>query len=105
MRFFAMPHREIDGDTEGFGLVFLEAAAFGKTSLAGLAGDTGSAVFHDRTGIRVDGSLLDEIIENLNVLLSDDELRAQLGRQAMNRACSEFSWESIAERTKYKVIN
>ena len=43
--------------------------------------------------------------KNVNVLLSDNELRAQLGKQAMNRARSEFSWESIAERTKSKVIN
>ena len=39
-------------------------------------GYTDSAVFHDRKGIRVDGSLLDEIIENVNTLLTDDELRA-----------------------------
>ena len=32
---FAMPNRDIDGDTEGFGLVFLEAAAAGKAAVGG----------------------------------------------------------------------
>ena len=43
---FAMPNREINGDNEGFGMVFIEAAACGKPSLAGEAGGTGSAVLH-----------------------------------------------------------
>jgi phosphatidylinositol alpha-1,6-mannosyltransferase len=52
---FAMPNRDIDGDTEGFGLVFLEAAAAGRPALAGTAGGTGSAVVDGVTGLRVDG--------------------------------------------------
>jgi len=38
---FIMPNREINGDTEGFGMVFLEAAACGKPAIAGQAGGTG----------------------------------------------------------------
>lgn len=35
---FAMPNREIHGDTEGFGMVFIEAASCGKPAIAGTAG-------------------------------------------------------------------
>ena len=48
----AIPNREIDADTEGFGMVFLEAAACGKPTVAGLAGGTGAAVIDGVTGFR-----------------------------------------------------
>jgi len=51
---FAMPNREIDGDNEGFGMVFIEAAACGKPVLAGNAGGTGSAVLDGATGLHND---------------------------------------------------
>ena len=52
----AMPNRDIDGDTEGFGMVFIEAAACGKPAVAGMAGGTGAAVIDGVTGLRVDGA-------------------------------------------------
>ena len=100
---FAMPNREINGDTEGFGLVYLEAAACGKPSLAGLAGGTGSAVIDDETGVRIDGDCEDKIFDGLRKLLGDNNYRKQLGDQAMHRARSEFSWEAVADRTTSKV--
>lgn len=100
---FAMPNREVNGDTEGFGLVYLEAAACGKPSLAGLSGGTGSAVLNGETGIRVDGDSLDKIIVGLSKILSENSLREQLGDQAMGRAIANFSWEAVADRTKSKV--
>ena len=51
-----MPNRDINGDTEGFGMVFIEAAACGKPSVAGLAGGTAAAVIDGVTGMRVDGT-------------------------------------------------
>ena len=96
---FAMPNREIDGDTEGFGLVFLEAAACGKPSLAGMAGGTGSAVLDCETGLRIDGDSLNQVAKGLRKLLGDDVVREQLGRRAMDRARAEFSWEAVANRT------
>jgi phosphatidylinositol alpha-1,6-mannosyltransferase len=96
---FAMPNREIDGDTEGFGMVFVEAAACGTTSLAGQAGGTGAAVLHEETGLRVDGDDQEAVMHALARLLGDDELRQRLARAARLRAESELSWERVAERT------
>ena len=45
---------EADGDTEGFGLVFLEAAARGLPSIAGGEGGAVEAVVHGRTGLVLD---------------------------------------------------
>lgn len=96
---FAMPNREINGDTEGFGMVFIEAAACGKTAVAGIAGGTGAAVVDGVTGVRVDGGSVEQVTGALARLLSDANLREGLGRAALTRAQSEFSWESVAMKT------
>ncbi|BBA32420.1 glycosyltransferase family protein [Methylocaldum marinum] len=96
---FAMPNREINGDTEGFGMVFLEAAACGKPAIAGDAGGTGSAVLHEVTGFRTDGSSVQAISSILGRIFLDAELSTKLGRNAHLRARSEFCWENISLRT------
>jgi phosphatidylinositol alpha-1,6-mannosyltransferase len=100
---FVMPNREIDGDTEGFGLVFLEAAACGKTSIAGMAGGTGSAVLNGETGMRVEGNSIEQVSQCLDKLLTENEWREQLGVRAMKRAKEEFSWEAVTGHTELKL--
>ena len=95
---FAMPNREIQGDTEGFGMVFIEAAACGRPSLAGLAGGTGAAVLDGVTGLRVDGASLEAVREGLARILRDPALAARLGEAGWQRATADFSWESVAAR-------
>lgn len=96
---FAMPNREINGDTEGFGMVFLEAAACGKPVIAGTAGGTGSAVIEGVTGQRIDGNSIDEIVSHLSELLSNPELARVLGAHGHERALQEYSWQRVAEKT------
>ena len=87
---FAMPNRDIDGDNEGFGLVFLEAAASGKPAVAGKAGGTGSAVLEGVTGLRVNGENIAEIAQALEYLLSDPEKSARMGHAARQRVLADF---------------
>ncbi len=96
---FAMPNREIDGDTEGFGMVFLEAAACGKPAIAGLAGGTGAAVDHGVTGLCVDGESPDAIKKALYSILANHKLAEQLGSKGLQRARAEFDWDRIADKT------
>jgi phosphatidylinositol alpha-1,6-mannosyltransferase len=77
---FAMPNREINGDNEGFGMVFIEAAACGKPSLAGDAGGTASAVLHEQTGLRVDGVDAANVAQGLRQLLSRPGWMRELGQ-------------------------
>jgi phosphatidylinositol alpha-1,6-mannosyltransferase len=88
---FAMPNRDIDGDTEGFGLVFLEAAASGKPVVAGKAGGTDSAVVEEVTGLRVDGENVTEIAASMTRLLSDPTVSASIGRAARQRVLAGFT--------------
>jgi phosphatidylinositol alpha-1,6-mannosyltransferase len=95
-----MPNREIDGDTEGFGMVFLEAAACAKPTVAGLAGGTGAAVIDGVTGLRVDGASTQAVADALGRLLSDPLLAGELGERGFRRAVSDFSWQQVAEKTR-----
>lgn len=96
---FAMPNREINGDTEGFGMVFIEAAACGKPALAGEAGGAGAAVINGVTGICVNGADRDQLVTLLDRLLRDEPFREALGAAALARVRGEFAWEFIAQKT------
>jgi len=107
---FAMPNRDIDGDTEGFGLVYLEAASAGKPALAGIAGGTGSAVVDGVTGLRVDGEDLDAIAGGIARLLTNKAEAERLGRQGRDRVLEYFTHQrrvdqlrSLARRGRYRV--
>lgn len=97
---FAMPNRAIDGDTEGFGMVFLEAAACGKPALAGDAGGTGAAVEDGITGLRVNGEDGAKVVDALRRLLSDTSLSHRLGQAGHDRANRDFSWTAVAQQTR-----
>ena len=97
---FAMPNREINGDTEGFGMVFIEAAACRKPSIAGQAGGTGAAVIDGRTGRRIDGANAAEVAATLQQLLADPCGLAALGSAALERVREEFDWDRVADKTR-----
>ena len=97
---FAMPNREIDGDTEGFGMVFIEAAACMKPSVAGNAGGTGDAVIDRETGFRVDGNDRDAIVQALTLILTDQDLARKMGKNGYDRVQREFDWRVVADKTR-----
>ena len=97
---FAMPNRDINGDNEGFGMVFIEAAACGKPSLAGAAGGTGSAVLHGETGLRVDGVSVEAVTDGLRSLLTQPAQTLEWGQRALQRVEREFAWERVADKTR-----
>jgi phosphatidylinositol alpha-1,6-mannosyltransferase len=97
---FIMPNREINGDTEGFGMVFIEAAACGKPAIAGLAGGTGAAVVDAVTGFRVDGTDTVAVTIALQRILENTQYAQQIGNRALTRAIKQFDWSIVAEETQ-----
>ncbi len=97
---FAMPNREIDGDTEGFGIVFLEAAACGKPVVAGQAGGTENAVVHRKNGIQVDGDSLESISGALSEILRDRSLAKAMGDYGCQWVNQNHSWDRVVEQTQ-----
>lgn len=92
-KIFAMPARQIGGDVEGFGIAYLEAALFGRPSVAGNVGGASEAVLNNQTGLTVNPEHSAEIAAAIIKLLKDDNLRQKLGEAAKARVASEFTWE------------
>lgn len=86
---FVMPNREMpNGDTEGFGLVFLEANACGLPVIAGRDGGSTDAVRHGVNGLVVDGRSVDEIAAAMLSLREDAGLRDRLRPRALTVAAA-----------------
>lgn len=86
-------------EQEGFGIVFLEAAAAGVAQIAGASGGSAEAVADGETGIVVsDPRSVEETITALDRLLSDPQLRRKMGTAARGRAVEEFSYDVLARR-------
>lgn len=94
---FIMPSRNIAGDFEGFGIVYLEAALCGKPVIAGDSGGIKDAVLSEKTGLLVDPENIEEIKNAIKKLVSDDKLRHDLGENGRLRAKNDFNWEKRAK--------
>lgn len=97
----AMPTRNIAGDFEGFGIVYLEANLMGKPVLATASGGVSDAVSHGISGLLVEESALASSLEKL---MGNEELREYLGQKGKWRAQTEFNWLTQAQRF-YSNIN
>ena len=84
---FAMPNKTMaDGDTEGFGLVFLEAGLKGLPSVGGRAGGAPDAISDGETGLLVDAGEPKDIARAICKLLTDGKRRIRMGQAALARA-------------------
>ena len=83
---------------EGFGIVFIEAAAAGIPSIAGNSGGQAEAVLDGKTGLVVDGTSLDQVSEAILKLIIDQELRYHMSVAAKAWA-AEHEWEHVVQRT------
>jgi phosphatidylinositol alpha-1,6-mannosyltransferase len=83
---FVMPHRQLpSGDTEGFGVVFLEANACGVPVVAGVSGGAPDAVQNHVNGLTVDGDDVGAIAQAVLQILEDDGLRDRLRQGGLAR--------------------
>lgn len=86
-------------EQEGFGIVFLEAAAAGVAQVAGRSGGSHEAVRHGVTGLVVKSPRrVGELVGAMAQLLADDELRRQFALNARAVAVDQFQWRVLAER-------
>jgi phosphatidylinositol alpha-1,6-mannosyltransferase len=95
---FVLPNRVEQSDVEGFGIVFLEAAAAGKPVIGGNSGGVPEAVADGVTGLLVSGTDVEELAATIARLMDSESLRHKLGEAGRARAVREFGWDSAAER-------
>lgn len=85
------------GDTEGLGVVLLEAMRQGRPVLASRVGGIPDIVVHDRSGWLVpprDPAALAEAVEHI---ASDPERTRRVAREGRRRAEEDFSWERVLD--------
>ena len=95
---FVLPNRSEPGEIEGFGIVFVEAGAFGLPSIAGRDGGTSDAVIDGETGLIVDGEDVSSVQHALDQLLDDPSMAEKMGRAGHARFWSEFEWSQAVGR-------
>ena len=86
-------------EQEGFGIVFLEAAAAGVVQVAGASGGAAEAVVDGETGLVVrhpDDPR--EAADALARLLDDPAARSRMGALGHERAVADFAYDRLAER-------
>jgi phosphatidyl-myo-inositol dimannoside synthase len=82
-------------EAEGFGIVFLEAAACGIPAVAGRSGGAHEAVADGETGFVVEPRDVGAVRGALKRLCDDAELRVAMGRAARARAVEEYDYERL----------
>ena len=86
-------------EQEGFGIVFVEAAACGVPQVAGDSGGAAEAVADGETGIVVRRPEdVDEVVAAYTALLDDPARARAMGLAGRERAMTQFSYDVLAER-------
>lgn len=92
---FALTPRVINDNFEGFGLVYLEAAAYNKPAVGTKSGGVPTAVVDGETGILAEEDDVDGVADALRTLLGDDDYRLEMGQQARKNT-ERLTWKRYA---------
>jgi len=97
---FAMPCRNRLGglEVEGWGIVFVEAAAAGRPVVVGDSGGARETLVDGETGFLVDGGDVAEVADAIATLLADPSLAAAMGKAGRAYAEREHTWSRSAEQ-------
>lgn len=90
---FAMPSRQ-----EGFGVVFLEAMAFGKPVIGGNHGGTPEVVIDGVNGFLVQYGDVDALADRVLLLLKDENLRKRMGAAGLREVKEHYTFERFRSR-------
>jgi phosphatidylinositol alpha-1,6-mannosyltransferase len=97
---FAMPCRTRGAglDVEGLGIVFLEASATGVPVVAGSSGGAPETVQHNKTGMVVDGTSVQQIADTVGELLADPDRAAAMGAAGREWVTAQWRSDDLAGR-------
>jgi phosphatidylinositol alpha-1,6-mannosyltransferase len=88
--------RTLDGELEGYGLVYFEAAAWGRPVVAGRSGGEVDAVVDGTTGLLVDGTSVDAVASAIDALLADQTRMRAFGAAGRKRVETTHNWARAA---------
>jgi phosphatidyl-myo-inositol dimannoside synthase len=95
---FAMPCRNRFGglEVEGWGNVFIEAAATGRSVVVGDSGGARESLVPGTTGLLVDGADEASVADAVGELLSDPARADAMGHAGRERVERDFTWSRAA---------
>ena len=88
------------GDTEGLGVVLLEALSVGKPVVASAVGGIVDIVINEKTGLLVPEKDPQALADALVRILTDDHLYIRLAKDGYQYALKNFSVSAVAENIK-----
>ena len=91
-----------NGDTEGLGVVNIEALSYGIPVISTNVGGITDVIINKKTGILVAPKNSEQIAEAVFTLLKDNNLYCSLKNNGITHVEQNFLWNSIAE--KYSVL-
>jgi len=86
------------GDTEGLGVVLLEAMMYGKPVIGSDVGGIPDVITHDQTGLLVPQKDVEALAEAVCRVLTDRALSARLGKAGQACVQDKFSWDVITRQ-------
>jgi len=93
---FIMPSIIYKRSVEGFGITYIEAASYGKASIAGIYGGESDAVLENKTGYLCDGNNLNSLYETILKCFKNNHYKI-LGSNAFEFS-KNFSWKKIIKK-------
>jgi len=93
---FLLPNRAEGAEVEGFGIVFLEAAAAERPVIGGRSGGVAEAVQDGETGFLVGGDDVHELAAAIRRLATSRETRRRMGVAGRCRVLHGFTWDRAA---------
>ncbi len=93
------------GDTEGLGVVLVEALSFKTPVVATDVGGIPDVIINDQTGLLVPQKSPEAIADAVIKLLTDRARAERLADQGFRYACSHFDWSHIADRIESVYAN
>ena len=92
---FVMPSYKVNNSIEGFGISYVEAAAYGVPSIAGIEGGVKDAVLNGKTGWCVDPLDKLALTDTLKRAINNKKLREKYGNTAQKTFLDYFLGEKV----------
>ena len=92
---FVMPSYRVNNSIEGFGISYVEAAAYGVPSIAGIEGGVKDAVINAKTGWCVDPLDKLALTDTLKSAINNKKLREKYGNNAQKKFLDYFLGEKV----------
>jgi len=86
------------GDTEGFGITFLEANACEKPVIGSNIHGIPDAIEHNKSGFLINPDDSKALIEIVEKLLTEPTYAKQIGQQGLERIKAGFTWDHVADK-------